>query len=190
MESHVSLPRVSVPILTSTHVSTARPNLSTNTSSFNSQAPGSSVHLDTTTTFSAPRVSSLITSRIPPSATASDNNTLWIQQSPGHLVPIISDSLPVTASLHNQFADFVSDQPSSPDISILVQDNDPMTIEADGIHSSGIPTSSSTDYIQTTDLAGGSTETGAESNVEAESYLASINQVYEIMFHTLGWIEV
>ncbi|KAH3877035.1 hypothetical protein DPMN_000889 [Dreissena polymorpha] len=61
-----------------------------------------------------------------------------------------------------------------------------MTLEADGIHYSGIPTSSSADYIQTTDLAVGSTETGSESNVKAESYLASINQVYEIMFHTLG----
>ncbi|KAH3853999.1 hypothetical protein DPMN_096538 [Dreissena polymorpha] len=61
-----------------------------------------------------------------------------------------------------------------------------MTLEANGIHSSSIPTSSSTDYIQTTDLAVGSTETSSESNVEAKSYLASIIQVYEIRLHTLG----
>ncbi|KAH3854018.1 hypothetical protein DPMN_096557 [Dreissena polymorpha] len=61
-----------------------------------------------------------------------------------------------------------------------------MTLEANEIHSCSIPTSSSNDYIQTTDLAVGSTETGSESNVEAESYMVSINQVYEMMFHTLG----
>ncbi|KAH3704927.1 hypothetical protein DPMN_079988 [Dreissena polymorpha] len=49
MESQDSFPRVSVPQWASTHVSAnstvTGPNLSTNKSSFNSQAPGSGVHL-------------------------------------------------------------------------------------------------------------------------------------------------
>ncbi|KAH3846427.1 hypothetical protein DPMN_088728 [Dreissena polymorpha] len=61
--------------------------------------------------------------------------------------------------------------------------------EAYEISPSGIPTSVSTGYMQTTGLADGSAEAGSESNIEAEHYymyLASINQVYEIMFKTPG----
>ncbi|KAH3729573.1 hypothetical protein DPMN_055544 [Dreissena polymorpha] len=56
-------------------------------------------------------------------------------------------------------------------------------LEAYEIPPSGIPTSVSAGYMQTTGLADGSAEAGSESNVEDESYyLASINQVNELMF--------
>ncbi|KAH3888556.1 hypothetical protein DPMN_012594 [Dreissena polymorpha] len=59
-------------------------------------------------------------------------------------------------------------------------------LEAYVIPTSGIHTSVSAGYMQTTGLADGSAEAGSESNVEAELYYwASINQVYELMLETL-----
>ena len=61
--------------------------------------------------------------------------------------------------------------------------DNPLILEAYGIPPSGIPTSVSAGYMQTTGLADGSAEAGSEANVEAEHYyLASIHQVYELMF--------
>jgi len=64
----------------------------------------------------------------------------------------------------------------------MVPENDPLMIEA---YESSIPTSVSTGFNQTTALADGSIEAGSESNEAEPYYLASINQVYELMFHTL-----
>ena len=64
--------------------------------------------------------------------------------------------------------------------------DNPLILEAYGIPPSGIPTSVSAGYMQTTGLADGSAEAGLEANVEAEHYyLASIHQVYELMLETL-----
>ncbi|KAH3874333.1 hypothetical protein DPMN_037575 [Dreissena polymorpha] len=50
------------------------------------------------------------------------------------------------------------------------------------IPTSGIPTSVSVGYMQTTGLADGLAEVGSDSNIEAEFYYwASINQVCELI---------
>lgn len=172
------MPRLSVPSLTSTHVAFTRPDLSNNTrsmntSSFNSQALNSGIHLTTTSTLSAPRVSATLASRVPPSATPSNPDTLWIQTSPGQFVPVINDNLPSTSGLHYQSANFVDDHSSLPDNNNLAQDNAPV-----------IPTSISDEH--TAGIAESLAESDAESYIEADHYLASINKIYEFMFQTLG----
>jgi len=64
----------------------------------------------------------------------------------------------------------------------MVPENDPLMIEA---NESSIPTSILTGFNQSNALADGSIEAGSESNEAEPYYLASINQVYELMFHTL-----
>jgi len=100
----------------------------------------------------------------------------------GNLVPITTDPLPATAGIQSESADLITDRPSSPAISLMVPENDPLMIEA---NESSIPTSILTGFNQSNALADGSIEAGSESNEAEPYYLASINQVYELMFHTL-----
>ncbi|KAH3717123.1 hypothetical protein DPMN_059901 [Dreissena polymorpha] len=59
-------------------------------------------------------------------------------------------------------------------------------LEGQEIPPSGIPTSVSAGYKQTTGRVDGSAEAGSEANVEAEHYyLASFYHVYEPKFETL-----
>jgi len=186
-ESRDTLPRVSASILASTHTS-AVPNITghnmySNTSSHPYQALDTEVNLTSLAAFSAPRVSSTLHRSIPrAAATPSNPNTLWIQQSPGIFVPITTDPLPATAGIQSESADLITDRPSSPAISLMVPENDPLMIEA---NESSIPTSKFTGFNQSNALADGSIEAGSESNEAEPYYLASINQVYELMFHTL-----
>ncbi|KAH3776440.1 hypothetical protein DPMN_177865 [Dreissena polymorpha] len=157
-----------------------------NTSLFNSQAPGSGVHLATTATFSAPWVSSTLPRCIPLDATPLNQNTFWIQQSSGHFVPFTTDSLPTTGGFQSQSADLVSGRPSFPALFILVPANDPLMLEGREIPPSGIPPTVFASYMQTTGFVDGSAEADLEANVEAEHYyLASIHQVCKLMFKTL-----
>ncbi|KAH3887166.1 hypothetical protein DPMN_011182 [Dreissena polymorpha] len=64
----------------------------------------------------------------------------------------------------------------------MVPENDSLMIEA---NESIIPTSISTGFNQSIAPADGSIEAGLESNEDELYYLASINQVYELMFNTL-----
>ncbi|KAH3863122.1 hypothetical protein DPMN_026100 [Dreissena polymorpha] len=64
----------------------------------------------------------------------------------------------------------------------MVPENNPLMIEA---YESSIPTSVSSGFNQFNAPADGSIEAGSESNEAEPYYLASINQVYELMFHTL-----
>ncbi|KAH3808544.1 hypothetical protein DPMN_136901 [Dreissena polymorpha] len=158
-------------------------NLYSNTSSYTYQAPGTGVNLTTSAAFSAPRVSSTLhRSILRAAATPSNPYTLWIQQSPGIFVPITTDPLPATAGIQSESADLITDRPNSPAISLMVPENDPLMLEA---YESSIPTSVSTGFIQSNALADGSIEAGLESNEAKPYYLASINQVYELMCNTL-----
>ncbi|KAH3716598.1 hypothetical protein DPMN_059322 [Dreissena polymorpha] len=186
-ESSDTIPPVSASIFASTHTSavptTTEHNLYSNTSLHTYQAQGTGVNLTTSAAFSAPRVSSTLHRSIPrAAATPSNPNTLWIQQSPGIFVPFSTDPLPETAGIHSESADLISDRPNSPAISLMVPENDPLMIEAD---ESSIPTSVSTGFNQYNAPADGSIEAGSESNEVELYYLASINQVYELMFNTL-----
>ncbi|KAH3794937.1 hypothetical protein DPMN_148478 [Dreissena polymorpha] len=64
----------------------------------------------------------------------------------------------------------------------MVPENDSLMIEA---NESFIPTSISTGFNQSNAPADGSIKAGSESNEAELYYLASINQVYELMFNTL-----
>ncbi|KAH3886090.1 hypothetical protein DPMN_010091 [Dreissena polymorpha] len=186
-ESIDTLPRVSASILPSTHTSavptTTEHNLYSNTSLHTYQAQGTGVNLTTSAAFSAPRVSSTLHRSIPrAAATPSNPNTLWIQQSPGIFVPFSTDPLPATSGIQSESADLISERPNSPAISLMVPENDSLMIEA---NESIIPSPISTGFNQSNAPADGSIEEGSESNEAELYYLASINQVYELMFNTL-----
>ena len=186
-ESIDTLPRVSASILASTHTSavptTTEHNLYSNTSLHTYQAQGTGVNLTTSAAFSAPRVSSTLHRSIPrAAATPSNPNTLWIQQSPGIFVPFSTDPLPATSGIQSESADLISERPNSPAISLMVPENDSLMIEA---NESIIPSPISTGFNQSNAPADGSIEAGSESNEAELYYLASINQVYELMFNTL-----
>ncbi|KAH3715213.1 hypothetical protein DPMN_057919 [Dreissena polymorpha] len=93
----------------------------------------SEVHLTTMPTFSAPRVSSTLPRRIPPAATPSNQNTLWIQQSSGHFVPFTTDPMPGTAHYQSHSADLVSGRHSSLALFILVLADDPLMLDGQEI---------------------------------------------------------
>ncbi len=152
MESHVSMPNVSVPTLTATRIAS------------------SGAHLTTTASVSTPRVSSTVSSRVLPTATLSNPDTLWIQNSAGHFVPVNADNLP-SSGLHYQFTDVGDDHSLLPDNYNPVQD---------------ILTSVPADSIQTAGVVESEADSDAESNVETDQYLAPIGQIYELMFRTLG----
>ncbi|KAH3791289.1 hypothetical protein DPMN_144772 [Dreissena polymorpha] len=98
----------------------------------------------------------------------SKTNPLCIQQSPRHFVPFNTAPLPAITGLHSQSTDLISGRSSSPAISILVPENEPFLLEAYEKPQSGIPTSISADYIQTTGLADSSTEYENEHENENE----------------------
>ncbi|KAH3817177.1 hypothetical protein DPMN_118707 [Dreissena polymorpha] len=127
-------------------------------------------HLTTTASVSTPRVSSTVSSRVPPTATLSNPDTLWIQNSAGHFVPVNADNLP-SSGLHYQFTDVGDDHSLLPDNYNPVQD---------------ILTSVPADSIQTAGVVESEADSDAESNVETDQYLAPIGQIYELMFRTLG----
>ncbi|KAH3829819.1 hypothetical protein DPMN_103048 [Dreissena polymorpha] len=186
-ESIDTLPRVSASMLASTHTSavptTTEHNLYSNTSLHTYQAQGTGVNLTTSAAFSAPRVSSTLHRSIPrAAATPSNPNSLWIQQSPGIFVPFSTDPLPATSGIQSESADLISERPNSPAISLMVPENDSLMIEA---NESIIPSPISTGFNQSNAPADGSIEAGSESNEAELYYLASINQVYELMFNTL-----
>ncbi|KAH3711357.1 hypothetical protein DPMN_070862 [Dreissena polymorpha] len=186
-ESIDTLPRVSASILASTHTPavpiTTEHNLYSNTSLHTYQAQGTGVNLTTSAAFSAPRVSSTLHRSIPrAAATPSNPNTLWIQQSPGIFVPFSTDPLPATSGIQSESADLISEGTNSPAISLMVPENDSLMIEA---NESIIPSPISTGFNQSNATADGSIEAGSESNEAELYYLASINQVYELMFNTL-----
>ncbi|KAH3887751.1 hypothetical protein DPMN_011770 [Dreissena polymorpha] len=162
---------------------TTEHNLYSNTSLHTYQAQGTGVNLTTSAAFSAPQVSSTLHRSIPwAAATPSNPNTLWIQQSPGIFVPFSTDPLPATSGIQSESADLISERPNSPAISLMVPENDSLMIEA---NESIIPSPISTGFNQSNAPADGSIEAGSESNEADLYYLASINQVYELMFNTL-----
>ncbi|KAH3708232.1 hypothetical protein DPMN_067676 [Dreissena polymorpha] len=186
-ESIDTLPRVSASICASTHTSavptTTEHNLYSNNSLHTYQAQGTGVNLTTSAAFSTPRVSSTLHRSIPrAAATPSNPNTLWIQQSPGIFVPFSTDPLPATSGIQSESADLISERPNSPAISLMVPENDSLMIEA---NESIIPSPISTGFNQSNAPADGSIEAGSESYEAELYYLASINQVYELMFNTL-----
>ncbi|KAH3836120.1 hypothetical protein DPMN_109490 [Dreissena polymorpha] len=142
MESHVSSPHVSAPMLTATHVGT------------------SGAQLKTTATLSAPRVSSTVSSRVPPNATHSSPDVLWVQIASGHFVPVNTDK-------HYQIADVVDDNSSLPDN--LAQDSF-IPVPAVSLHTS-VPEES---------------EAESDADIDTDKFLASSTQIYELIFQTLG----
>ncbi|KAH3863862.1 hypothetical protein DPMN_026865 [Dreissena polymorpha] len=147
------MPNVSVARLTSTHIAS------------------SGAHLTTTATLSAPRVSSTVSSRVPPTATLSNSDTLWISNSFGQFVLVNTDNFLSTSGLHYQFTYVVDGHSSLPDNHNLVQD---------------ILTSVPADSVHTADVVESKADSDAESNVETDQYLAPINEINELMFHILG----
>lgn len=131
MESHVSSPHVSAPMLTATHVGT------------------SGAQLTTTATLSAPRVSSTVSSRVPPNATHSNPDVLWVQNASGHFVPVNTDK-------HYQIADVVDGNSSLPDN--LAQDSF-IPVPAVSLHTS-VPVES---------------EAESDADIDTDKFLASSN---------------
>ena len=158
---------------------------------------GSSVHL--TGTLQAPGVSATVPCRISPAATPANPETIWIQQTSGHFEPS-------NLGLPPQASDLPSTRPLSPALSLQVPADDPLVLEGQYVPWSGTKPSGSsalnlglmeyTDRVDPShsgdpdqspgqDSSAVPSEAGSEVQEPEPHYLASINQVYEVIFNTL-----
>ena len=158
---------------------------------------GSSVHL--TGTLQAPRMSATVPRRVPPAATPAYPGTIWIQQTFGHFEPF-------NLGLPRQAADLPSVRPPSPALSLQVPADDPLVLEGQYVPGSGTQPSGSsapnpglaeyTDRVEPShrgdpdqrpgqDSSAVPSKAGSEVQEPEPHYLASINQVYELIFNIL-----
>ncbi|KAH3696392.1 hypothetical protein DPMN_083857 [Dreissena polymorpha] len=88
-------------------------------------------------------------------------------------LPVTSDNLPSTSGFNYSCVDFADGHSSLPENYNLVQDN--LTI---------IPNSVSTDCLHTAGVV--DSEPDSDADIETDQYLASINQIYELISRLLA----
>ena len=158
---------------------------------------GSWAHL--TGTLQAPRLSATIPRQVPPAATPANPGTIWIQQTSCHFEPS-------NLGLPPQAADLPSACLPSPALSLQVPADDPLVLEGQYVPGSDTQPSGSSapnpglaeytdreepshcgdpDQRPGQDSSAVPSEAGSEVQEPVPHYLASINQVYELIFNTL-----